>query len=128
MPPASNDQAPALSVNEVRLSDGRVARLLDYDEARERRVGRLMLAAKLPHTIVLAPVQGALLALLSIGTLDGEVMQWPEPRNQAIDDFIRGFVPRDVDMLVRRYAASRPRGERYAPFWKSLPSMPRGAR
>ncbi len=120
MPPTINDQAPAVSANEVRLSDGRVARLLDYDEARERRVGRLMLAAKVPHTIIATPVHAALLALLSIERLDGEVMHWPKPTLEALDNFIQSFVPRDVDRLARRYRTMIPAGTRIAPFWKSM--------
>ena len=85
MPPILEEES--VTADEVRLSDGRRARVHRYNPERTRFVAAFMTRTGFPSmcspAVVL--VHGALLALAAVETIDGKPLAWPEPSMAGID-------------------------------------------
>lgn len=109
--------APA---DEVRLSDGRRARVQGYNPERTRFVAEFMTRTGFPPVFspAVVLVHGALLALAAVETIDGEPLAWPEPTFAGVDGLVHTVLGADLEMLAQRYARSLPLGVQIRPFWK----------
>jgi len=110
----------SVTVDDVRLSDGRLARVQGYNPERTRFVADFMTRTVFPPVwspaVVL--VHSALLALAAVETIDGEPLAWPEPTFTGVDRLVQSVRESDLEMLARRYGRSLPLGVQIRPFWK----------
>lgn len=103
-----------ISVQPVRLSNGRLARQASYSPALVERVDRLMREAGYPRTgpyaVGAGLIHGLMLVLLSVESIDGIPQEWPEPTADGVQQVNDRFVPADVELLRARFAATVPPG------------------
>ncbi len=113
-------EGASVTADQVRLSDGRRARVQSYNPQRTRFVAEFMTRTGFPPmcspAVVL--VHGALLALAAVETIDGEPLAWPDPTFTGVDRLMHSVRESDLEMLARRYARSLPLGVQIRPFWK----------
>ncbi len=105
------DEAGALLPDEVRLSDGRSARVRAADPAADRRADLLLLQARFMRGGAINPLVGALArAILSIVEIDGEPVPWPpcRPRHADLTAYLNMFTAADVEALAAAYNAANP--------------------
>lgn len=104
----------ALAPDEVRLGDGRIARVRGYDFGHVAVVDALMTAAGYPRTgplaVGAAVIHMALLVATSIETIDGCPLEWPTPDADAIGAFLATLAPADIETIRARYVATIPAG------------------
>jgi len=99
----------SVTADEVRLSDGRRARVRDADPAADRRIDLLLLQARFMRGGALNPLVGALArAVLSIVEIDGEPLPWPpcRPRHADLTAYLNRFTGADVEALALAYDAA----------------------
>jgi len=105
--PSSTDAA----ADEVRLSDGRLARVRDADSAADRRTDLLLLACRFMRGGQINPIVGARArAILAITEIDGEPLPWPpcQPTHAALRAYLAGFTREDCAALALAYSAANP--------------------
>jgi len=118
--PTPMDTLPT-TADEMRLSDGRLARVQGYTPERTRFVAHFVERVGFPPGVVTLPlvlIHGALLALAAVETIDGEPLAWPEPTFAGVDRLMHSVRESDLEMLAQRYARSLPLGVQIRPFWK----------
>ncbi len=101
----------ALLSDEVRLSDGRRARLRGPDPAADRRTDVLLLQARLFRGGRLDPIEGAAFrCVLAIAEIDGEPVPWPPVRatREALRGYLARFTTDDLDALAGCYDRLNP--------------------
>jgi len=110
----------SVTADEVRLSDGRLARVHRYNPEEMRFVAEFMTRTGFPPVFSPAVVliHGALLALAAVETIDGTLLAWPEPTFTGVDRLMHSVRESDLEMLAQRYARSLPLGVQIRPFWK----------
>lgn len=94
------------TAGEVRLSDGRLARLRDPDPVADRRSDLLLLQARIFRGGRLDPIEGASFrCVLAIATMDGEPVPWPpvRPTREALRAYIARFSKADIEVLAQCY-------------------------
>ena len=99
------------TADEVRLSDGRVARVRDADPSADRRIDLLLLQARFMRGGAINPLVGARArAVLSIVEIDGEPLPWPpcRPRHADLTAYLNRFTGADVEALALAYNAANP--------------------
>ncbi len=101
------------AADEVRLSDGRVARIRDADPAHDRAIDLLMLQCRFMRGGQLNPLVGARArAVLSITEIDGEPVAWPPctPTHGALTAYLNKFAFEDCEALAAAYNHANPGG------------------
>jgi len=118
MPPILDEAS--VTADEVRLNDGRLARVQGYNPERTRVVADFMTRTGFPAVCSLPTVlvHGALLVLAAVETIDGTPLAWPEPSMAGVDRLMHSVREPDLEMLAQRYARSLPLGVQIRPFWK----------
>lgn len=109
--PSSAGAAGALAASEVRLFDGRVARVRAADPAADRRSDLLLLQCRFFRGGHLDPLTGARArVVLSISEIDGEPVAWPpcRPTRDGVRAYLASFTPEDVEALAGAYNAANP--------------------
>jgi hypothetical protein len=100
------DDTGALSVNEVRLSDGRVARMRDADPAADRRTDLLLLQVGFYRGGRVDPLATAIFrVVLSITHIDDEPVPFPPvpARRDLLRAYAKTFTDDDLTHLCRCY-------------------------
>ncbi len=103
--PSSTDAA----ADEVRLSDGRLARVRDADSAADRRTDLLLLACRFMRGGQINPLVGTRArVVLSIVEIDGELLAWPpcHPSHAALTAYLNKFTAEDLESLAVAYSAA----------------------
>lgn len=111
MKPPDRADASTLAADEVRLSDGRFARVREADPIADRRSDLLLLQARFMRGGGINPLVGALArAVLSIVEMDGEPLPWPpcRPRHADLTAYLKKFTAADVEALAAAYNAANP--------------------
>jgi len=109
MPPILEEAS--VTANEVRLSDGRIARVREADPAADRRIDVLMLQCRFLRSGRMNPLEGARArAVLSIIEIDGEPAPWPpcRPSHADLTSYFNRFTAEDVEQLAVVYDAANP--------------------
>lgn len=102
-----------VAADEVRLSDGRLARLRGADAAADRRIDLLLLQCRFMRGGQLKPLVGARArAVLSIVELDGKPLDWPpcKPTHGALTAYLNTFAFEDCEALAAAYNHANPGG------------------
>jgi len=97
------------TADEVRLSDGRRARVRDADPAADRRIDVLMLQCRFLRGGQLNPLVGTRArVVLSIVEIDGEAVPWPpcQPTHAALTAYFNKFTAEDLEALAVAYSAA----------------------
>jgi len=105
------DDTGALWANEVRLSDGHLARVRDADPAADRRIDLLLLQCRFLRGGQLNPLVGTRArVVLSIVEIDGEPLVWPpcRPTHAALTAYLNKFTAEDLESLAVAYSAANP--------------------
>ncbi len=100
-----------VAAGEVRLSDGRLARVRGADPAHDRAIDVLMLQARFMRGGRLNPLVGALArAVLSIVAIDDEALAWPpcQATHDALTAYLNQFTAEDCEKLALAYSAANP--------------------
>jgi len=101
--------ASPVAVDEVRLSDGRLARVRGADPAGDRRIDLLMLQCRFLRGGQLNPLVGTRArVVLSIVEIDGEAVPWPpcHPSHAALTAYFNKFTAEDLEALAVAYSAA----------------------
>jgi len=109
MPPILDEAS--VTPDEVRLSDGRRARVREADPASDRRIDVLMLQCRFLRSGRMNPLEGARArAVLSIIEIDGEPLPWPpcRPSHADLTAYFNRFTVEDVEQLAVAYDAANP--------------------
>ena len=107
MPPILEEAA--VMADEVRLSDGRRARVRGADPAGDRRIDLLMLQCRFLRGGQLNPLVGTRArVVLSIVEIDGEAVPWPpcHPSHAALTAYFTKFTAEDLEALAVAYSAA----------------------
>ncbi len=110
MPP-TREQTSDAAADEVRLCDGRLARVRVADPAADRRIDLLLLQCRFMRGGQIPPLVGARArAVLSIVELDGKPLDWPpcKPTHDALRAYLAGFGAQDCEALAVAYSAANP--------------------
>ncbi len=97
--------------DEVRLSDGRLARVRAADAAADRRADLFALQARLYKSGRINPLDGtAVRVALSIVEIDGQAVPFPpcRPTREALQAYLKGFTRADLDALATAYDNANP--------------------
>jgi len=103
--------ASPVAVDEVRLSDGRLARVRGAEPAADRRIDLLMLQCRFLRGGQLNPLVGTRArVVLSIVEIDGEAVPWPpcHPSHAALTAYLTKFTAEDLEALAVAYSAANP--------------------
>ncbi len=101
----------SVTADEVRLSDGRLARVRAADPAADRRIDVLMLQCRFLRSGRMNPLEGARArAVLSIIEIDGEPLPWPpcRPSHTDLTAYLNRFTAADVEALAVAYSVANP--------------------
>ncbi len=101
----------SVTAAEVRLSEGRRARVRDADPAADRRIDLLLLQARFMRGGAINPIIGARArAILAITEIDGEAVAWPpcRPTHDALRAYLARFTAEDCEALALAYTAANP--------------------
>ncbi len=110
MTPIGGTASP-VAVDEVRLSDGRLARVRGADPAADRRIDLLLLQARFMRGGAINPLVGTRArVVLSIVEIDGEAVPWPpcHPSHAALTAYLNKFTAEDLESLAVAYSAANP--------------------
>jgi len=105
------DDTGALSVNEVRLSDGRVARVREAAPAADRRVDLMLLQTGFYRGGRVDPLATALFrVVLSITHIDDEPVPFPPvpARRDRLRAYAKTFTDEDLTRLCHCYNSRNP--------------------
>jgi len=103
--------ASPVAVDEVRLSDNRLARVRGADAAADRRADLFALQARLYKSGRINPLDGtAVRVVLSIVEIDGQAVPFPpcRPTREALQAYLKGFTRADLDALATAYNNANP--------------------
>jgi len=109
MPPTLKQTSDAS--DEVRLADGRLARVRGGDSAADRRADLFALQARLYKSGRINPMDGtAVRVVLSIVEIDGQAVPFPpcRPTREALQAYLKGFTRSDLDALATAYDNANP--------------------
>ncbi len=101
----------ASAPDEVRLSDGRLARIRAADPAADRRADLFALQARLYQGGRINPLDGtAVRVALAIVEIDGQAVPFPpcRPTREALRAYLKGFTRADMDALATAYSNANP--------------------
>ncbi len=102
--PSSTDAG----ADEVRLSDGRLARVRGADPVADRRTDILLLQCRFMRGGQINPLVGTRArVVLSIVEIDGEQLAWPpcRPTHAALTAYFNRFTAEDLESLAVAYSA-----------------------
>jgi len=103
--------SPDVATDEVRLSDGRLARVRGADPAADRRIDLLMLQCRFLRGGQLNRLVGTRArVVLSIVEIDGLAVAWPPcvATHAALTAYFNRFTAEDLESLAVVYSAANP--------------------
>ncbi len=104
-------ETPDVAADEVRLSDGRRARVRGADPAADRRADLFALQARLYQGGRIHPLDGTAARMaLAISEIDGQAVPFPpcQPTREALQGYLKGFTRADLETLAEVYSNANP--------------------